>query len=113
MGISRLNVISRHPEFSDIPNGVYFNSVIASAIRQVSPKHWGNLVHDGIILLTGHYLALGRRKGLTGSITMEKVGDLQRSYEGSGNSTNSLSATSYGAEYLRLVKTIPSRPLVC
>lgn len=113
MSVTRQDVITRLPEYSDIPDGTYFDSVIASAKRQISPKQWGNLVDDGIILLVGHYLEIGKRKGLSGTVSMEKVGDLQRSYTSGNINANSLNATSHGSEYLRLLKTIPSRPVMC
>lgn len=113
MAISRVDVVTRLPEFSDIPDGAYFDSVISAATRQVSPKKWGSLKDDGIILLVGHLLELGKRNGRSGTIQMEKVGDLQRQYAVNQGSSSSLSNTSHGAEYLRLLKTLPTRPLIC
>lgn len=113
MTISRADVVTRLPEFSDIPDGAYFNSVIGAAIRQVSPKKWGSLKDDGIILLVGHLLELGKRNGRSGAIQMEKVGDLQRQYAINQGTPSSLHSTSYGTEYMRLLKTLPTRPLIC
>ncbi len=110
--VTRTDVITRLPEFSDIPDGPYFDSVIASANQQVSQKKWATFKNDGVILLTGHLLELSKRNGKPGAIKMEKVGDLQREYEGNVN-VSSLSSTSHGAEYLRMLKMLPTRPLVC
>ena len=112
MTVTRDDVITRLPEYADITAGSYFDSVIESAKRQVSKKRWGHLQSDGIILLVGHFLELGKRNGKSGAILMEKVSQLQRSYA-TGNLDNALNNTSHGAEYLRLLKTLPTRPLVC
>ena len=111
--VTRTDVITRLPEFADIEDGPYFDAVIASASRQVGPKKWMHHQNDGVILLTGHLLELGRRNGRSGDIKSEKVGDLQREYSVGNATTNSLASTSHGSEYLRLLKTLPTRPLVC
>lgn len=114
MSVSRQVVIDRYPEFSSIEAGTYFDAVIASACRQVSKKIWGALYNDGILSLTAHMLELGgaHRVGKSGSVQTEKVGDLMRTYSTSPSSS-SLMSTSYGAEFIRLQKSLPTRPLIC
>ncbi len=112
MSVTRDDVITRLPEFEDIEAGPYFNSVIASAELEVSQKRWTKFRNDGVILLTGHMLQLGRRKGSAGQVKSEKVGDLRREFATSAGS-GSLMSTTHGAEYQRLMRILPTRPLVC
>lgn len=100
------------PEF----NSVSDNDVIAR-IEFVKPfigqTKFGELYTRAVALYTAHTLALQRiidNEGsiggsiTAGSITMEKEGDLQRSYGASVNSDSLLSKTAYGKQYLQLLK---------
>jgi hypothetical protein len=115
MSISRQTVIDRYPEFSDIEAGTYFDSVIASAQRQVSKKSWGALYTDGVLAMAAHMLEQGRshRVGKSGAIETEKVGELMRSFSVDGFGNDPLLNTSYGAEFSRMRKQLPTRPLIC
>ena len=54
MSINRNSVITRYPEFSDIPDGEYWTAIISQAGRMVSATTWGALYNDGLIALTAH-----------------------------------------------------------
>ena len=112
MSVNRQDVMTRLPELSDIEDSTYVDTVIEAAKRQVSQKRWGKFARDGIILLSGHLLELGKRSGHAGAVKMTKVDELQRSYAVSDTS-GSLNSTSYGLESQRLLKLLPTRPLVC
>ena len=112
--VSRQQVIDGYPQFSDIEAGSYFDSVIDSACRQLSPVTWGNLFIDGILSLIAHMLELGRsgRAGSSGPLKREKVDVLEREYAVSA-SGSSIDGTSYGSEFERLKRMLATRPILC
>jgi hypothetical protein len=86
------------PQFSSLPN---LQDYIDLADEQVSAKMCKrDLV---VAYLTAHVIEMANRGGSGGSVASESEGGLSRSYNTTERSL--LAATSYGAEYLRLVRS--------
>ncbi len=81
--------------------------------RQIDVKAWGNRADDGHLFLTGHYLKFDKSGGALGggALQSKKVGPLSASFKvSSWMSQGSLSKTTYGQEYLNLLRLVfPSR----
>lgn len=86
-------------------------AILASAISQCAPSAWGARLNLGIVYLAAHLAKLGLMR--YGMVTMERVGDLQRQYAAPIGLKGSLGMTVYGAEFSRLVKTIPTAIGAC
>jgi hypothetical protein len=108
MAINRNSVITRYPEFEDIPAGEYFNAVIAQANLMVSATAWGPLYNEGLMALTAHYLELGRatRAGKAGAVSAERVGQLSTNYA-TGTMTDAYDSTSYGQIFKNMRNGLP------
>lgn len=98
-------------------------SMIELARQFVCEEKWSLKALQAIAIMTAHLLTeMGYGDGSTGSatsgpVTMEKVGDLQRSYAALSSNNFSVSeqllaTTKYGRLFLALRKTIPVTPLV-
>jgi len=100
------------PEFSEVTN-TKLNEITEFVQYQINEVCWGNRAPQGLALLVAHTLTVAERGGTSGSITMEKVGDLSRSYSApQGN--DGLDSTSYGKEFKRLRKMLVISPyFVC
>lgn len=71
----------------------------------VSESVFGDCYKRAAYLLLAHVVTeIIVRAGSSGPVTSERVGNLAKTYGTSANSSSSLSTTSYGVEYLRLVK---------
>lgn len=81
-------------------------ALLAVAASQIDPCTWGDLADFGNAYLVAHLAKLGLLRG-AGPLTSEKVGDLARSYGTIQGVMGSLGITSYGAEYLRLLRLLP------
>lgn len=116
MAVTADDVIAYEPNAASIDED-RINLFIGYAENQVNRDVWGDLADQAVILLTLHGLyKTGAGSGANGQgpVTMEKVGDLQRSYGTSSGaqSDDSLGATGYGQEYLRLRKMLVITPVV-
>lgn len=80
------------------------------ATNCVDETVWGKKADDAIKLLTAHYLTLASRGGNSGSVTSEKVGDLQKSFSNAQTDDSELATTSYGQMYLQMRKTLVITP---
>lgn len=111
------------PEFSAV-NDTRIQALLDIANLSVSQKVWGSAFAPGMAYLVAHLL---KRSGVAagvsggnsnaGTISSEKVGELQRSYaapamSGSSSDDALLSTTSYGMEYLRLRRQLIVTPMV-
>ncbi len=92
------------PEFSDLTNQ-RIQLFIDMAGRNLNSEYWGEKYNDGHMLLTSHYLTLGERQGIGGSISSEKVGDLAVSYAGVSDKSK-FGQTSYGQMFEQMMKTL-------
>lgn len=87
---------------------------IGMAQARISPVVWGTLYYQGITFLAAHLLTMKNRRGLSGSQTMQKVGDIeiQNSVLAKGNKTDlAFLQTSYGVEYLALRDLVVIGPM--
>ncbi len=76
------------------------------AVRVRAPI-WGDLYDQGSMYLAAHLGKLGLLRG-SGQITSEQLGQESRAYAQVRGIDGSLGLTSYGAEYLELLKMLPS-----
>lgn len=100
----------------------FVNDMIAWAVECVDEDTWGTKCTQGISNLAAHFIQLNRPSanggsgGDKGSLTSEKVGDLQRNYAQSSSASPSADAslmqTSFGREYQRLRKTLSTSPFL-
>lgn len=72
-----------------------------------APSAWGALLNFGIVYLAAHLAKLGLLRG-TGAVTQEALGQMSRSYATVQGLKGSLGLTSYGAEYARMIKLLPT-----
>lgn len=110
MSVSVDDVLDIAPELSD-EDSDRVSRFIERASLQVNTDVWGDLVDMGITYLTAHMMTLANRSGTNGTLSKEKVGDLERAYSVPSTSTG-FESTTYGAEYLRMRKTLLMTPLV-
>ena len=117
------NIKSLFPEFSAVSDQRIDNFVEIAKLS-VAEKVWGSSFGTGVSYLTAHLLKRagvgGGVQGGTsnpGTVSSEKVGELQRSYalpnfSGGSAEDGLLSTTSYGIEYLRLRRQVLVTPMV-
>ena len=81
------------------------------AIAQVGTFSCNASVYDlAVANLAAHMLSISTRRGGSGQITSETEGSLSRSFGAVANASG-FGATSYGAEYLRLVSAFILTPM--
>ena len=103
---------TRFPTFSGVDED-HYNSVKASAEFCVNATTWGVKTDEGVKLMTAHLLALEGRGGSAGSITSQKVGDLERKFsDPMSNGGDVLMSTSYGAQFLSVEKSLVTSPFI-
>ncbi len=111
------------PEFAAVdPSRI--TAFLGIAQTSMNVAVWGNAYDPGLAYLTAHLLKKSGPGGgvqggtsTAGPLTQERVGELSRSYGavdlGSASAADALLATtSYGMEYLRLRRLIPTTPMV-
>jgi hypothetical protein len=104
----------RFPEFATESDD-RVQMFLDDAALSVSERAWSTKYDLGLAYLAAHLLASANRgsAGVSGPVTSEKVGDLQRSYAAaSSNIDATYSTTGYGIEFIRLRKTIFTSPIV-
>jgi hypothetical protein len=82
-------------------------AVLLIVDAQIKDANWGALADVARRYLAAHLATLAMRGG-NGAVTSESLGAMSRSYAGALGMTGSLAQTSYGQEYLRMVKLLPS-----
>lgn len=110
------------PEFEDV--GKYPNAMInrwgATGEKLLSPNRWGDLYIEGLFLFVAHNLALslsnkeasisGAQPGkASGAVSSKSVGAVSISYDTSSTmepNAGHWNETTYGKEYIRLVRLI-------
>lgn len=85
-----------------------FDRFIPIATSQTPQDVWGDQTDFAIALLTAHYMSATANGG-RGQVVSEKVGDLQRNYEGMGGD-NLLLSTAYGQQYVELRNSLVITP---
>lgn len=106
MAVTWSDVAAIAPELAAVPSGAQ-TAILATASRQVSASVWGDWYDDGVKYLAAHMGALSLRGGASGAVASEAVGSLAASYSQPQGVRGALSATSYGAEYQRMVRMLP------
>lgn len=109
--ITWANVIALDAAFTSTPAGQQ-TFILALVIAELSPTVWGDLLNIGQTLLAAHYATDldGASSGAVGTVLSEKVGEVSRTYSdvsAGGGDDDDLTTTFYGAQYLRLMKTLP------
>lgn len=80
------------------------------ASLSVNISVWGTKADYGTSLLAAHMMTVSKRNGVLG-VSMETVGDLSRSYNAI-KGDEIMMQTSYGAEYLRLKRSLIITPIL-
>jgi len=106
VSIKWIDVVAVAPELAAL-NSNSQTQILAMVDRQIDDTAWGGLADDGRRFLSAHYGTLAIRKG-SGFITSERVGSLGRSYATPQWLKSSLGLTSYGIEYRRLARLLPT-----
>lgn len=88
------------------------NAFMAIATAQMNVAAWGQLYNAGFVYLCAHLAKLGLLRG-SGPITSETLDRMSRTYGTVQGIKGSLGLTSYGAEYLRLIRLLPSSIGAC
>lgn len=110
------------PEFAAVEDSEV-QSYIDIAQEFICESKWGEVkAKKALMLLTCHFLkdmglGAGGSSSASGPVTMEKVGDLQRSYGSATLSKGSTSeqlflTTKYGRAYILLRKTLVITPII-
>jgi hypothetical protein len=114
--LASLTVLKRiAPEFADRAD---LNEWIFQASSQLSPDAWGNLYALGACYLAAHLLTISVGEqfssGGAGPVTSVKEGDLSLSFGSlsAAGSDQYYLTTKYGAEYLRMRRTLVLTPRV-
>lgn len=100
------NVVAIAPELA-AADPAQQAQILATVEREVSDTLWGDRANDGRCYLAAHLATLARMKG-TGVVTAAGVGPLSRSYATPQGLTGSFGLTSYGAEFKRLIRLLPT-----
>ena len=111
MAVSAGDIKKLSGEFSSLENS-QINIFLGMAKRCINASVWGDKADDGIKLLTAHFVSMANRGGASGSITKEKVGDLEISYGSGGGSESDLATTSWGKLFLAMRRTLVITPMV-
>lgn len=75
---------------------------------------WGDKYKWGIVYLAAHLLTMSTRKGTSGAVVREQVGEISVSYSAPAAKSrdDQYMVTSYGTEYLAFRNTVVITPLV-
>lgn len=124
--VTKTDITDVAPEFASVAEPTV-NIFIGYARHYVGEGVWGEAkAKQGIVWMACHLMKkIGFGEGTStptpggssGPVTMEKVGDLQRSYQalslqGVSALDSVLATTSYGQMFIMLRKTVPTSPLV-
>ena len=117
MTVTAADLKIKFPDLASLDDS-FIELFLADAVLQVNATCWGEYTDLGVQYLTAHLVstATPSTSSAAGAVTMEKVGDLQRSYGSiSASATNTeLNRTVYGTEYVRLRKMcVSSYVVVC
>lgn len=100
----------RFPELKlSIVNEPFYNEAKASAILSVNSVSWGAKTDEGVKLMTAHIITISKRGGVSGQVSMQKVGDLQRQF--ANPMGIDAPSTSYLADFQRMMKSLIISPI--
>ena len=84
---------------------------IGYAAEEVNREFFGTKADRATALKAAHMLSMSARGSNAGAVTSERLGDMAVSYaQPVSTSGNELLTTSYGAEFIRLMKTCHPGP---
>lgn len=98
------------PEFSSTPSST-LDLVAECVADSFNVAVWGNKIELGHMYLIAHVLKMSKVTGSGGAVTSSKVGDLARTYA-APKDDNALKQTTYGKQYLWLISTLVTRPVI-
>ena len=111
MAVTANDVKLLAPEFEGQQNK-RINLFISWAEACVNREKFDDKADQAVTLLAAHKLSLASRGGAGGSITSEKVGDIQVNYGQSQSDRKELASTAYGSMFVELLRALPCTPLV-
>lgn len=116
MAVTASTIKALFPEFAG-ETDARIDLFIGFAGNSINAAVWGTLTDQATSYLTAHLLSRANSGGAGGGpVTMEKVGDLSRSYgQMSGETADylgELGLTAYGVEFGRLRRQIPVTPMI-
>lgn len=83
--------------------------ILAVVVAQMNASSWGDLYDTGATYLAAHLGTLAARSASGGTgVASETVGPLSRAYTTPQGVYGSLGLTGFGAEYLRLLRLLPT-----
>jgi hypothetical protein len=96
------DVVNIAPEFdsSIVPAGTQA-AILAIVANQIDDTAWGEFADQGRAYLAAHLSAI---RGDEGLVTQESLGAMSRSYALPPGIIGSLALSTFGAEYLRLLR---------
>lgn len=100
MAVSWTDVVAIAPELSTVPTASQ-TKFLDIATRQVDTDAWGDFADDGITYLAAHLASIRSNSGL---VTSETLGPMSRGYANPPGIMGSLALSTYGAEYVRLLR---------
>jgi len=113
MSFSFADFKARFPELSSVDEG-FFNVAKSSAALSVNQDIWLARFDEGVKLMTAHIISLSSRNGVSGSVIESEVDDLRRRFSDMAKDLGPLGATSYGAEFSRMMNcTVPTPIFFC
>lgn len=104
---TKAQLVLRFPEFAGEADA-RVAAMLEMARDFVSEDVLGSQAKTGLMLYTSHLLAstTAAKAGTSGPLTSSRVGDLARGYAAPAPGANSLSNTSYGQLYLKLIQAL-------
>lgn len=98
-------VVNIAPELATVSGGSQ-TEFIADVQLQMNPCVWGSKLNLGAAYLAAHLATVSRRKGIAGALTEEHAGAVGHGFSAL-KGLSPLETTSYGLEYLRLLRGLP------
>lgn len=112
MALAWSDVVVMAPELSDVPSGAQ-TEILAMVGREVAVSKWPTqaLADEAALWLARHHGTFARpsRNGAGGLTQSATVGNVSKTVKLSQNSVVALEATSYGLNYLRMVRLYCAR----
>lgn len=95
------------PELATVPVAQQ-TIILADAYSVLNVGVCGDRLDTMATYLAAHQATLNKRRGLSGAVAAQSVGQVSRSYVTAQNAYLDLSSTSYGQTLERLIRTNPS-----
>ena len=104
------DIVNIAPEFSGtvVPVATQ-NAILAIVANQIDDIAWGEFADQGRAYLGAHLVAI---RGDEGLVTQESLGAMARSYALPPGIIGSLALSTFGAEYLRLLRIASGVPVL-